>query len=131
MSDEEKPDRTQMSEQRTDFAEDRTVLANERTFAGWYRTGIAAAALGLGFHALFVRMEPWWAPRGIATVFFGLALLIFIVAERRACKVLERLNAHDVKPFGNSRLRWMTLLASAGIVALVVAVWTLPIEPEG
>jgi putative membrane protein len=102
MSDEEKPDKTEMSEQRTDYAEDRTLLANERTFAGWFRTGIAAAALGLGFHALFVRMEPWWAPRGIATVFFVLAMLIFIVAERRASKVLDRLSAHDVKPFGGS-----------------------------
>ncbi|MGI8705288.1 MAG: YidH family protein [Sphingomicrobium sp.] len=130
MSDEEKPDKTEMSEQRTEFAEDRTVLANERTFAGWFRTGITAAALGLGFHALFVRMEPWWAPRAIASVFFVLAILVFIVAERRACKVLERLSAHDVKPFGNSWLRWMTILASVGIAALIVALWTLPIEPE-
>jgi putative membrane protein len=130
MSEDKEASKTEMSEQRTEFAEDRTVLANERTFAGWFRTGIAAAALGLGFHALFVRMEPWWAPRGIATVFFVLAMLIFIVAERRACKVLDRLSAHEVAPFGNSRLRWMTILASAGIVALVVALWTLPITPE-
>ncbi|HUG45261.1 MAG TPA: DUF202 domain-containing protein, partial [Sphingomicrobium sp.] len=79
MSAEKKGDKTEMSEQRTEFAEDRTVLANERTFAGWFRTGITAAALGLGFHALFVRMEPWWAPRAIASVFFVLAILVFIV----------------------------------------------------
>lgn len=120
----------ELAKERTNFAEDRTVLANERTFAGWFRTGIAAAALGLGFHALFVRMEPWWAPRAIASVFFVLAMLIFIVAERRACKVLDRLSAHQVKPFGNSRLRWMSILASAGIVALIAAVWTLPIQAE-
>lgn len=131
MSDEDKPSKTDLSEQRTDYAEDRTLLANERTFAGWFRTGIAAAALGLGFHALFVRMEPWWAPRAIATVFFILAMLIFIAAERRACKVLDRLSAHAVKPFGSSRLRWMSILASAGIVALLVAMWTLPIGPAG
>jgi putative membrane protein len=130
MSDEDRSDKTELAEQRTDYAEDRTILANERTFAGWFRTAIAAAALGLGFHALFVRMEPWWAPRAIATVFFLLAILIFIVAERRACKVLERLSSHEVRPFGNSRLRWMTVLASAGIVALVVAMWTLPMGPE-
>lgn len=119
-----------LAKERTDFAEDRTVLANERTFASWFRTGIAAAALGLGFHALFVKMQPWWAPRAIASVFFVLAMLIFWVAERRACKVLDRLSAHQVKPFGNSRLRWMAILASAGIVALIAATWTLPITPE-
>lgn len=119
-----------LAEKRTDFSEDRTVLANERTFASWFRTGIAAAALGLGFHALFVKMQPWWAPRAIASVFFVLAMLIFVVAERRACKVLDRLSAHQVRPFGNSRLRWMAILASAGIAALIAATWTLPITAE-
>lgn len=130
MTGEKEHSKQELAEERTDFAEDRTVLANERTFAGWFRTGIAAAALGLGFHALFVKMQPWWAPRAIATVFFVLAMLIFLVAERRACKVLARLRAHQVKPFGNSRLRWMAILASAGIAALIAATWALPITSQ-
>lgn len=130
MTGEKEHSKQELAEERTDFAEDRTVLANERTFAGWFRTGIAAAALGLGFHALFVKMQPWWAPRAIATVFFVLAMLIFLVAERRACKVLARLRAHQVKPFGNSRLRWLAILASAGIAALIAATWALPITSQ-
>ncbi len=43
---------------RTDLAEDRTILANERTFAGWMRTALACVAIGVGFHALFPKLEP-------------------------------------------------------------------------
>lgn len=130
MSDEEKSHKSnqELAEQRTDFAEDRTVLANERTFASWMRTGVAAAAIGLGFQALFVRMEPWWAPRAIASVFFLLSLFVFVSADRRACKVLARLSAHQVKPFDNSNLRVMTVLGSVGVIALMLAMWFLPIS---
>lgn len=118
----------EMAVHRTDLAEDRTVLANERTFAGWFRTGFASAAIGLGFQALFVRMEPWWAPRAIASLFFVLAIFIFFAAERRACAVLDRLSTHEIKAFGTSRLRLMTGLASAGVMALLLALWLLPID---
>ena len=127
MSDDNGPD---LAEQRTDLSEDRTVLANERTFASWFRTGFAAAAIGLGFHALFERMEPWWAPRLIASLFMALAVFIFVVADRRACKVLDRLSAHEVKPFRNRHLRLLTVIATAGVAALLLATWFLPIEPR-
>lgn len=123
-------DRTELAEDRTDLAEDRTVLANERTFASWFRTGFASAAIGLGFNALFVQMEPWWAPRGIASLFFALAIYIFIAAERRSCSVLARLNVHQVSPFKNTRLRIMAAIASVGIAALMIAMWFLPISPH-
>lgn len=118
-----------LSEQRTNLSEDRTVLANERTFASWFRTGFASAAIGLGFHALFVKMNPWWVPRSIASVFMLLAILIFVAAERRSCAVLARLRAHEVKPFNHFRLQIMTAIASVGVLALFLAMWFLPIEP--
>jgi putative membrane protein len=130
MSDSDDTRREELSKDRTDLAEDRTVLANERTFASWIRTGLAAAAIGLGFQALFVRMEPWWAPRAIATVFFVLAVFIFLAAERRSCAVLERLSAHQVKPFQNTRIRLMAALASLGVAALTAAMWLLPISAD-
>ena len=65
-----------LSQARTDLAEDRTVLANERTFASWFRTGFAAVAIGLAFQALFLRMEPAWVPRTIATLFVGLGIAL-------------------------------------------------------
>ena len=120
----------QSADQRTDLAEDRTVLANERTYASWFRTGIASAAIGLGFNALFVQMQPWWAPRSIASVFLLLAIFVFVAAERRACQVLHRLSTHEIKAFGSSRLRIMTVAASLGVVALLAAMWLLPIYPR-
>lgn len=121
--------RDSLAEDRTDLAEDRTVLANERTFASWFRTGFAAAAIGLGFNALFVRMEPWWVPRAIASIFFLLAIYIFIAAERRSCAVLRRLNTHQVEPFKNTRLKIMAVAASIAVALLLTAMWFLPISP--
>ena len=120
----------ELSERRTEFAEDRTVLANERTFASWFRTGFASVAIGLGFQALFLKMEPPWVPKSIATLFLLLAIFLFVAAERRACKVLERLRTHEVKGFNNRRLRLMVIIASVGVLALIAAMWGLPISPE-
>ena len=120
----------ELSERRTEFAEDRTVLANERTFASWFRTGFASVAIGLGFQALFLRMEPPWVPKSIATLFLLLAIFLFVAAERRACKVLQRLHTHDVKEFNNRRLRLMVIIASVGVLALIAAMWGLPISAE-
>ena len=53
----------------TDLAEDRTLLASERTFAGWVRTSLGCIAIGIGFHALFARMQPPWVPKAIASLF--------------------------------------------------------------
>jgi putative membrane protein len=113
---------------RTDLAEDRTVLANERTFASWFRTGFGAVAIGLGFHALFVRMEPLWVPRAIATLFVCLGIFLFVAAERRACQVLSRLSAHQVKAFNHARLRLLTAVACIGSAALIAAMWLLPFK---
>jgi putative membrane protein len=129
-SEDAKGKRRDLSKERTHYAEDRTVLANERTFASWFRTGFASVAIGLGFQALFLKMEPPWVPKAIATLFLLLAIFLFVAAERRACKVLDRLSTHEVKEFTNRRLRIMTILASIGVLALVVAMWTLPLLPE-
>lgn len=115
--------------QRTDLAEDRTILASERTFASWFRTGFAAVGIGLGFQALFLKMEPSWVPRMIATLFLLLGIFLFVSAEMRACEVLRRLEAHEVKGFRNARLRFMATIASVGVLALIAAMWLLPIRP--
>jgi putative membrane protein len=132
MSDSDTDDRTlkqELSKERTDFAEDRTVLANERTFASWFRTGFASVAIGLGFQALFLKMQPAWAPKAIATLFLLLAIFLFVAAERRARQVLNRLSTHAVKEFSNGRLRIMVVVAIIGVLALIAAMWTLPLLP--
>lgn len=127
MSDDASP-KPGLSQARTDLAEDRTVLANERTFAGWFRTGFGAVAIGLGFQALFLRMEPAWVPRAIATLFICLGMFLFVAAERRACKALSRLSAHQVKAFNHGRLRLMMIVANVGAAALIAAMWLLPLK---
>jgi putative membrane protein len=124
-------DKNSLAEDRTDLAEDRTVLANERTFAGWMRTGFAAVGIGLGFNALFVRMEPAWAPKAIATAFLLIAISIFIGAERRACAVIGRLEAHQVKTVRIRNLRIVTIAIVLATAALITAIWVLRVKDGG
>lgn len=107
----------------TDLAEDRTILANERTFAGWVRTSFGSIAIGVGFHALFNRMEPPWAPRAIASWFLLLGVVMVWLAARRAAAVMQRLSPHVIR---NARKMNMELIASAvslGAVALAAVIW--------
>ena len=85
--------REKLAEARTDMAEDRTILANERTFAGWMRTGLAAVGIGLGFNALFQRIEPAWVPKAIATIILAIGIFIFVSAERRDSRRRRRARA--------------------------------------
>ncbi|MBX7535039.1 DUF202 domain-containing protein [Qipengyuania flava] len=111
--------------QRTDLAEDRTVLANERTFAGWMRTGLAAVGIGLGFNALFGKMEPAWLPRAIATCFILSGMVVFYLAERSSCSVLKRLDAHSVQPLKRINLRLVASLMGFGSLVLLFGIWFL------
>ena len=111
-------DTAELAGERTDLAEDRTVLANERTFAGWMRTGLAAVGIGLGFNALFGKMEPSWLPKAIASCFILSGMVIFYLAERNSCSVLERLDAHSVQPLKRMNLRLGASLMGTGSVVL-------------
>lgn len=121
----EPPPRGALAEQRTDFAEDRTILANERTFAGWFRTGMAAIGIAVGFGALYRDLEPAWVPRAVGTAFLLAAAYIFIAADRRACAVTSRLDAHEVKAFSPMNLRVLTIICVGGAAALIAAIWLL------
>ncbi len=120
-------EKEKLAEDRTDLAEDRTVLANERTFAGWLRTGLGAVAVGLAFQALFEKMQPAWVPKGIATAFLLMGILIFVLAERNARRVLKRLRPHEVRPVGVPTLQLLMWVLSAGAAALIAALWLVRI----
>jgi putative membrane protein len=112
---------------KTALSEDRTLLAGERTFAGWTRTSLGCIAVGVGFHALFSKMQPAWVPRAIATLFLALAVTIVWLAARRATSAAHRLDAHVVV---NARPMNFTLLAvgiTFAATALAVAIWLLPL----
>jgi len=108
---------------RNDLAEDRTILANERTFASWMRTSLACIAIGIAFERLFSELSPPWLPRAIATGFCLLAVLVIVLAERRASAVLRRLSPHLVASAQVVNLRLFTALVSGGAVTLAAAMW--------
>lgn len=112
---------------RNDLAEDRTILANERTFAGWVRTALACIALGIGFHALFQKLQPAWLPRGIATAFLLLAILLVALAEWRAAAVTKRLSTHIVSTARPINLRIIAGIVALGAAALIGAIWLIDI----
>ena len=118
-----------LAEIRTEFAEDRTVLANERTFAGWLRTGFAAIGIGLAFQLLFEAMRPAWVPKAIATAFLLAGIYVIVVAERRACAVMERFDEHKVAELRPMNLRIVAYTAVAATLALIAAIWLLEMKP--
>lgn len=113
------------SPSRNDLAEDRTILANERTFAGWLRTGLAAVGIGVAFHVLFGEIDPSWVPRAIATIFLLLAILIVLLAERRAAAVSRRLESHVVETARRVNLRLIAGAVVGATGALIAAIWLL------
>jgi putative membrane protein len=118
-------ERSDLAQDRTDLAEDRTVLAHERSFAGWVRTGMGAVGLGLGFNALFRTLEPIWIAKGIATAFLLIAIFVFLSAERRACRIISKLEAHKVSSLSPMRIRLLAWMLSIATTALAAAIWIL------
>lgn len=118
-------DNESLSAQRTDLAEDRTILANERTFAGWMRTGMAAVGIGLAFNAVFTKVEPTWIAKVIASTFVIVGVLIFYLAERKACSVIERMAAHEIEPIKKFNMKLIASLMSIAAALLLVAIWFL------
>jgi putative membrane protein len=68
-------------------------------------------------------------PRSIASAFLAIAILIFIVAERRSRIVLARLKEHQVEGIGKQRMRLITFVSVVAAVALLAAIWLLRIAP--
>ncbi|APX91030.1 hypothetical protein BV394_07150 [Brevirhabdus pacifica] len=114
-----------MAEKRTFWAEDRTLLANERTFAGWLRTGMASLAVAIGLRAVFGAFDPTWVAKLVATIFIALAIVVFWVARREACRTLGRMERHTARPLDSSRITFLANGLSVGAVAVGVVLWLL------
>lgn len=94
------------------------------------RTGLAAVGIGLGFHALFGKLEPTWLPRAIATMFILIGISVFYVAQKKGCEVVDRLNAHHSKPVQRVNLRVIAIVMSLASAALVVGLWMMQTSNE-
>lgn len=117
--------KTDLAAERTDWAEDRTLLANERTLAGWMRTGLGSVGIGVGLHALFRSAEPTWVAKSAATVFLGIAVLIFVVSLRKSREARQRLSAHTAKPVDGHSLTVVAIALSVATVLVAVILWFL------
>jgi putative membrane protein len=117
--------RTDWAERRTDWAEDRTIMANERTFAGWMRTGLAAVGIGLGFNALFGRLEPVWLPKALASAFVLVAIAIFLASQSKAAAVARRLECHKAEPMRGLTMRLVAGGLTLASAALGAAIWLM------
>lgn len=117
------PTSNELAEERTDYAEDRTILANERTFAGWMRTGVASAALGLGFQAIFRAVEPTWIAKLGASIFILIAIAVFYLAYRKSCQLARRMDAHTAEPLSHIEFGMIALMFSGGALLLGVMLW--------
>ena len=121
----ENPDNNELAKERTQFAEDRNIMAMERTFAGWIRTAFAAIGIGVAFRALFGELEPPWLARAIATLFILAGALLAISAERRTCRTLARLHAHEMETPSLPNFRLLAYAVAVGAAILIAGLWIL------
>jgi putative membrane protein len=121
----ETEDKTELALERTQFAEDRTIMAMERTFAGWIRTAFAAIGIGLAFHVLFDTFDPPGLARTIASAFILAGGVLAISAQRRACRTLAKLNAHQIATPSAPNFRLLSFLVATGALVLVAGLWLL------
>jgi len=89
------------------------------------RTGLAAVGIGLGFNALFGKLEPLWIPKAIATLFMIIGIFIFWIAQQNGCAVQNRLNSHRATPVKPNNLRIISGLMATGAIALIVGIWMI------
>mgnify|MGYP000386207456 FL=1 len=118
-------DKNDLAEDRTDWAEDRTILANERTFSSWMGTGLACVGVAIGLKAVFGEFDPTWVAKLVASLFLGIAIMVYWMAQRQACKTLARLSENDAEALPGKDF---TKLASAMTVATLgtgLVLWLL------
>ena len=110
---------------RTDWAQDRTILANERTFSAWMGTGLGAVGIAIGLKAVFGATDPTWVAKLVASLFLAIAILIYWIAQRQACKTLSRLTQKDAEALptkGYTLLAWVMTVATVTTGAVL---WSL------
>ncbi|MEL6549586.1 MAG: DUF202 domain-containing protein [Pseudomonadota bacterium] len=117
--------KTVLAEERTDWAEDRTVLALERTFNSSNGFGLGAVGVALGLRAVFSATEPTWAAKAVASLFLTLALFVFVVAWRQACKTRESFSTQDAAAHGRRSFTAITALLVLATLATGAVLWSL------
>ena len=113
------------SKTRTKWAEDRTILANERTFSAWMGTGLGAVGIAIGLKAVFGATDPTWVAKVVASLFLLIAIFIYWIARRQACKTLQRLSENDAEALPSKSFTQLALAMTVATVAAGAVLWSL------
>ena len=70
-------------------------------------------------------------PKAIATAFLLAAIYVILVAERRACAVMDRFDKHRAAELRPINLKVVTYMSVAATLALIAALWLLEMKPSG
>ncbi|MEL7099824.1 MAG: DUF202 domain-containing protein [Pseudomonadota bacterium] len=118
-------DKNDLAEDRTDWAEDRTVLAVERTFSSWVGLGLGGVGVALAMRAVFSTAEPTWVPKTFASAFLLIAIAIYWVARRQACRTYDRLSTHDTKSQTPRTFTWLASSLTVATLGVGGVLWSL------
>jgi len=110
---------------RTKWAEDRTLLATERTFSSWMGTGLGAVGIAIGLKAVFGAADPTWIAKLVASMFLGIAVLLFWTAQRQARISIQRLNQNDVEVQSAASFRRIAIVMTVATVSTGAVLWSL------
>ena len=114
-----------MAKVRTEWAEDRTILANERTFSAWMGMGLGAVGIAIGLKAVFGATDPTWVAKLVASLFLGIAILIYWLAQRQACKTLARLRQRDAEAMPKQSFSLLATIMTLATIAVGAVLWSL------
>lgn len=118
-------DKPNGKDQRTRWAEDRTILANERTYSAWMGTGLGSVGIAIALKAVFGATDPTWVAKLVASLFLGVAILIYWMACRQAQSTWERLNSSDSEPLSSSNFQRLTWVMTLATLATGGVLWSL------
>ena len=100
-------------------------MANERTFSSWMGTGLGAVGVAIGLKAVFGAFDPTWAAKAVASLFLGIAILIFWAARRQAHRTLFKLNDTDAETMPASVYTVLAIVMTTATFAVGAILWSL------
>jgi len=115
-----------MRETGVEDATRRTRLANERTYLAWWRTGLAALAVGVGIGKLLPEHTSTsvnWAYEVVGVAFSVLGIAFIAVGLQRARAVEEALDRGSFAPLNPTLLAALVgagVLLGLGAIGLVI-----------
>ena len=119
------PEQSDDAKTRTHWAEDRTILANERTFSSWMGLGLGAVGVAIGLKAVFGATDPTWVAKLVASMFLGIAILVYWMAQQQARKTLNRLQERDAEAMPTRNYILLASVMKIATISVGAVLWSL------